>query len=1102
MTRIGCMFIGLLLLTVSFLVYTPANTKDAVENENARSGLKEERCRVRSNFAELPAWDINFKWRYHRASHVEMDPEGYLDLVDEAWYVVTSIEIVTCFDGYSALAYIVTIQDGHVSGDGYMMADTDGDDIGDKHVDIVIDEDQSTIEGYQWYRVSDLALMHDYRDLHVVLDARSGILGGTAIMDIENSMQASPAEEDYDFPLHVGDHWDASYTYHNDVHYTLDLPGWLNGLGVEDEENSSVSDSSIIAHYWCNSTQTLTNDYSSYDDCYYVDSYMELDDSTGKQAWWYYPPAKNFARWRIENLDFGGLVVEESNNDLVEYNVWDVSTSTVSIGPGDSRAAHPGGKVPVKCDFAAPIIRFDEDVSGDVFSTDEIGGEFVANVTVPSSNDNTIVNESVEESLLDVGSHGLLVQSEGGASYIPKTITLRRGDLSVEGSDVALAKTPIMAGEPVTITARVYNLVDTFIGMDINVGFYMDHGTQDEVIIGTATLYGMEPGPVFSRLFTVVWSDPVPGNHTITVVVDWDDLIEEPDEENNIVELGAYYINTRPTAKFTPNSTKVLTYENVLFDGRASFDVESSLVEYLWNFGDGKSGTGKTVIHNYTNDGVYNASLKVTDSDSVEDKIHTLIEVSNRKPVLAYTLGYEGKEKGANIGAGDEIAFDASESYDKDGFISSVHWEFGVGGADSYDGVAKYTYQNRDTYAVTLTITDDDGDVSGEVIDISVANKLPVIDLMVSKTEVPTLTEITFDASGTKDLDPLGSITSFWWDFDDGTDGSGSKITHTYEDDGEYNVELTVTDNEGGEVTNSILVSVTNQAPVLKLIPALDTDDLNLISLKKGLSIDASKSFDIDGTIEGYYFDAGEGEAADWVKNNTFDHIYDSLGTYALVVKIKDDDDVIIEATYRITVEDNNPPTCSFTFIPEKPEVGEKVTFTATFDDPDPEDTVSRFMWNFGTESPYNDLWSEKQERTIAYKQAGNYTVTLTVETLSVEDSRGMRGGSNVEIRIYGEDEDKDEDDEQEKAGVMDDLGLFIALGAVLLVIIIVVILVIALRGKKDDEGVEEEDEDENIFSLDDGSDETVEDEEGDEEGLETEVLLDGDEGELIDVEW
>ncbi|RQG99214.1 PKD domain-containing protein [Natrarchaeobius oligotrophus] len=52
--------------------------------------------------------------------------------------------------------------------------------------------------------------------------------------------------------------------------------------------------------------------------------------------------------------------------------------------------------------------------------------------------------------------------------------------------------------------------------------------------------------------------------------------------------------------------------------------------------------------------------------------------------------------------------------------------------------------------------------------------------------------EITLDAS-----DSEGDIESYAWDLDDGTTASGEIVTHTYDDEGEYTVELTVEDVDG-----------------------------------------------------------------------------------------------------------------------------------------------------------------------------------------------------------------------------------------------------------------------------------------------------------------
>ncbi len=67
----------------------------------------------------------------------------------------------------------------------------------------------------------------------------------------------------------------------------------------------------------------------------------------------------------------------------------------------------------------------------------------------------------------------------------------------------------------------------------------------------------------------------------------------------------------------------------------------------------------------------------------------------------------------------------------------------------------------------------------------------------------------TFDGSSSSDTD--GTITSYNWDFGDGSTGTGVNPTHAYALDGQYNVVLTVTDN--GAATDTSTATVTVAAP-------------------------------------------------------------------------------------------------------------------------------------------------------------------------------------------------------------------------------------------------------------------------------------------------
>jgi 6-phosphogluconolactonase (cycloisomerase 2 family)/PKD repeat protein len=55
--------------------------------------------------------------------------------------------------------------------------------------------------------------------------------------------------------------------------------------------------------------------------------------------------------------------------------------------------------------------------------------------------------------------------------------------------------------------------------------------------------------------------------------------------------------------------------------------------------------------------------------------------------------------------------------------------------------------------------------------------------------------ESRFEGSPSPDSD--GSVTSWAWDFGDGTSGTGAQVSHTYQQPGGYAVTLTVTDDEG-----------------------------------------------------------------------------------------------------------------------------------------------------------------------------------------------------------------------------------------------------------------------------------------------------------------
>lgn len=107
--------------------------------------------------------------------------------------------------------------------------------------------------------------------------------------------------------------------------------------------------------------------------------------------------------------------------------------------------------------------------------------------------------------------------------------------------------------------------------------------------------------------------------------------------------LSVTYAYADPVAAFdvTCTPTRVCA-----FDAGASSDADGPLASYAWSFGDGDTGTGKTVSHTYDEDGDFTAVLTVTDGQGVTDQAQQVVHVE--MPVVQ--VAYVGSSQ-ANVNA-------------------------------------------------------------------------------------------------------------------------------------------------------------------------------------------------------------------------------------------------------------------------------------------------------------------------------------------------------------------------------------------------------------------------------------------------------------------
>lgn len=298
------------------------------------------------------------------------------------------------------------------------------------------------------------------------------------------------------------------------------------------------------------------------------------------------------------------------------------------------------------------------------------------------------------------------------------------------------------------------------------------------------------------------------------------DKIVWQDYRNGNADIYMYDLNPNvsPTAQIVPVTTVILG-QSVTFDGSGSNDSDGAITSYAWDFGDGTNGVGVTANHTYGAAGSYTVVLTVTDDDGATGTATTSVEVS-APPVAVIAPVTE-------VAHGQTSTFDATGSTDADGTIVSYSWNFGDGNTGT-GATTTHTYAEPGTYAVTLTVTDNDGATDSETIGVTV-DALPEAFI----TPIATVTvgeETNFDGSGSSD--PDGNIVSYVWNFGDNSTGSGETAVHTYAAAGSYAVTLMVTDDFGS--TSTATATAVVQTPVQAINDLMDL--VESMNLAQGIS--------------------------------------------------------------------------------------------------------------------------------------------------------------------------------------------------------------------------------------------------------------------------
>jgi PKD repeat protein len=263
--------------------------------------------------------------------------------------------------------------------------------------------------------------------------------------------------------------------------------------------------------------------------------------------------------------------------------------------------------------------------------------------------------------------------------------------------------------------------------------------------------------------------------------------------------------NSCPGAANLDSSGKVLS---------CKFSTSAAITNYAWNFGDGATGSGRTVSHTFTTARTFNVTLTITNDRGVTASTTQQISAAaTAVPTAVFTpsTGSPGINQVVNFNAGASTAAAGRT-------IASYSWNFGDGATGGGINIT-HAYAAAGTFTVTLTVTDDLGQNSLPASQTETVTAAPPPGAFADFTFSPpigdTIRPVHFDASASKPSLGGGPIVSWVWNFGDGTpvvNNNGPIADYQYKNPSPlltpFTVTLTVTDTLGrtGTVSKTIVV--------------------------------------------------------------------------------------------------------------------------------------------------------------------------------------------------------------------------------------------------------------------------------------------------------
>ncbi len=311
------------------------------------------------------------------------------------------------------------------------------------------------------------------------------------------------------------------------------------------------------------------------------------------------------------------------------------------------------------------------------------------------------------------------------------------------------------------------------------------------------------------------------GSHRVTLTVRDGGHNEDSDIVYITVEADEI-----PVAEAGPAELTVPEDMPVTFDGGDSYDEDGKVVDYSWTIVELEELSSESEFtYTFEEPGTYHVELVVVD-DAAQTSEPDLVLVT----VTDETAPVADAGEDIHVLIGETFTLDGTGSSDNVG-IDSYLWSCGEMQTWEADvAEVEMTFESEATYTFTLEISDAAGNSDTDTVTVYVSdpNEPPVADAG-PDLEVATSEAADLDASGSSD--DVG-IENYTWTFEydeETIELYGETVEFVFEIEGEYAVNLTVSDEQGLKGYDGTTVTVTERATSTSMLPYVAAVTIALI---------------------------------------------------------------------------------------------------------------------------------------------------------------------------------------------------------------------------------------------------------------------------------